>query len=169
MVDSRIKILFPLTSYIVFALTNISIPVVWFRLASPIDKQLSILSWKKRNISWMRKQKRNKRKTKENDVFSQLNLSNVLPLLLIHSELEISKNSKFLQKLNINNWRTTSAKFANLVIIRKRMKYSFKKMIVNTQITLTLFEIFLFEDRSVLWPAQQVTLPERVKLNGMKN
>ena len=69
------------------------------------------------------------------------------------------------QTLNINNERTTTAKSINLDIIRKLIKYSLKKLPVKAIFTLTVFEILLFEGRSVLRPAQRVTGSERVKIS----
>ena len=45
------------------------------------------------------------------------------------------------------------------------IEYSFKKVLVNLQFTVTIFKIFLFEDRSVLWSAQQVTRPKCGKIS----
>ena len=39
----------------------------------------------------------------------------------------------------------------------------------KTVFTLTVFEMLLFESRSILWPAQQVTGKERVKFPVTKN
>ena len=70
------------------------------------------------------------------------------------SVAEKLKNSIFeipiiLQNLNINNWRTTSAKSINLIIITKLIKYSFKNVRVKSMFTIILLEILLFESRSV--------------------
>ena len=50
-------------------------------------------------------------------------------------------------------------------IIRKLIEYSSKIVLVNAKFTLTFFEKLLFEVRSVLAPAQQVTGCERVSIN----
>ena len=67
------------------------------------------------------------------------------------------------QALNINNWRTNEAKSINLHITRKLIKYSLEKFRVKTAFTVTVFEILLFEGRSVLGPAQRVPASERVR------
>ena len=72
---------------------------------------------------------------------------------LIHSVPEKFKNLIFKipifpQTLNINNQRTTSAKSINVNIF-----------------TDTVFEIFVFEIRSVLWAAQRGTGSETVKFS----
>ena len=51
----------------------------------------------------------------------------------------------------------------NLRIIRKLIKYSLKKVLKKTMFTLTVFEILLFEGRSVLEPAQRIPGNKRVK------
>ena len=76
------------------------------------------------------------------------------------SVAEKLKNSIFeipiiLQNLNINNWRTTSAKSINLIIITKLIKYSFKNVRVKAMFTIILLEILLFESRSVLSTRQR--------------
>ena len=67
------------------------------------------------------------------------------------------------QPLNINNWRTNEAKSINLHIISKLIKNSLEKFRVKTVFTATVFEILLFEGRSVLGPAQRVPASERVR------
>ena len=62
------------------------------------------------------------------------------------------------QTLNINNLRTTIAKSVNL-------QYSLKDVRVKAVFTVTVFEILLFEGRSVLSPDQQGTGSKRVKSN----
>ena len=76
------------------------------------------------------------------------------------SVAEKLKNSIFeipiiLQNLNINNWRATSAKSINLIIITKLIKYSFKNVRVKAMFTIILLEILLFESRSVLSTRQR--------------
>ena len=58
------------------------------------------------------------------------------------------------QSLNINNLRTTSA---------KAMKYSLKTVFKKAMLTFTIFEILLFECRSVLSPTQWGTGSDRAK------
>ena len=87
-----------------------------------------------------------------------LNLTLSLPEKLKNSILEMPIIT---QTLNINNFRTTSAKSINQHIIRKLVEYSIKN--VPAMFTLTVFEILLSEGRSVLWPAQLGTGSERVK------
>ena len=84
---------------------------------------------------------------------------------LILSVREKLKNSISIipQTLNINNYRTTSAKSINLDIIRKLIKYSLTNFLVKGMFTNIAFEILLFEGRSILWPAQQITGSKRVK------
>ena len=60
------------------------------------------------------------------------------------------------QTLNINNQITTSTKPINLDIIRKLIEYFLKNMLVKEMFTLTLFEILLFKERSILSPTQWV-------------
>ena len=48
-------------------------------------------------------------------------------------------------------------------IIRKLIKYSFKMVAVQALFTLTVFEVLLFEGRSVLAPARRGTGSKRVK------
>ena len=68
----------------------------------------------------------------------------------------------FLQTLNINNWRTTSTKSINLHFI---IKLVFKEgFFVKAIFTLTVFEILLFEGRSVLALAQWRTGSKRNKI-----
>ena len=67
--------------------------------------------------------------------------------------------------LNINILRTTSAKSSNMHAIRKLIEYSLKNDLVKAILTLNIFEILLSEGRSVLSPAQQGALNERVKIN----
>ena len=76
------------------------------------------------------------------------------------SVLEKLRNSIFeipkFSCLNISNWNTIIAKPINLGIIRKLIKYCFKK-VLKVPFTLTVFEILLFECKSVLLPAQRYT------------
>ena len=72
------------------------------------------------------------------------------------------------QTLNINNWKTARAKSINLDIIRKLIEYSLKNVVEKAMFNLTIFDILLFESRSVLCPAQQVAGSERVNFS-MKN
>ena len=44
----------------------------------------------------------------------------------------------------------------------KLIKYTLKNVLVKAMFTLTVFEILLFEVRSILWPAQRITLSKRV-------
>ena len=56
------------------------------------------------------------------------------------------------QTLNINNLRTKSAKSINLDINRKVIKYYSKKFLEKSIFTLTIFEILMFNSRSILPP-----------------
>ena len=56
------------------------------------------------------------------------------------------------QTLNINTYGTTSAKLIDLDIITKFTKYSSQVVLVKARFTITVFEILLFEGRSVLSP-----------------
>ena len=67
------------------------------------------------------------------------------------------------QTLNINNFKTTSAKSINLHTIRKLIEYSLKNVRVKAIFTLTAFEILLSKGRWVLSTAQKDTESERVK------
>ena len=60
--------------------------------------------------------------------------------------------------------RKTGAKSINLNIIRKIIEYFLKRFFVNA-IFITVFEILLFEGRSVLPPTQRGTGSERVKFS----
>ena len=93
-----------------------------------------------------------------------------MELLLTLSVPEKLKNSVFENpiiptSLNINNWITTSAKSINLHIIRKLIEYFLKNICVKVMFTLTVFEILLFEGRSLLTPAQRGTRSERVQIS----
>ena len=73
---------------------------------------------------------------------------------------EKRKNSIFempmiTQTLNINNLRITSVKSIKMHTIKKLIEYSLKNVIVKAMFTLTVFEILLFEGRSVLPPSQR--------------
>ena len=72
-------------------------------------------------------------------------------------DLRISLNFKHQQLEN------HKCKVYQLEYKRKIIVYSFKEVPLNMQFSLTFFEIFLFQDRSVLWPAQKVIQPARVK------
>ena len=65
---------------------------------------------------------------------------------------------------NMNSLRTTSTKSTNLHTITKLVEYSLENFVVKTMFTLTVFEILLFEGRSVLSPAQRGTKSKRVEL-----
>ena len=54
------------------------------------------------------------------------------------------------QTLNINNWRTTSAKSISLDIIRKLIEYSLKEGVVKAMLALIFSEILLLDARLVL-------------------
>ena len=93
------------------------------------------------------------------------NLNLVLTLSL---QVKLLVNSIFeapiiRQTLNINNWRTTSAKSINLHTIRKAIEYTLKNVLVWTIFTLTIFKILLFEGRSALPTNKRGTASERVK------
>lgn len=69
----------------------------------------------------------------------------------------------FPQTLNINNVRTTtSAKSINLYIIRKLVEYFLKNVRVKSMFTLTVFEMLLFDGRTILSPSQRGAGRERV-------
>ena len=74
---------------------------------------------------------------------------------------EKSKKSIFL--------RPTSAKSINPLTIRKLIEYSLKNIPVKAMFTITVFEILLFEGRSVLSLTQQGTGSERVSVKNQKN
>ena len=61
------------------------------------------------------------------------------------------------QTLSINNQRITSAKSINLDTITKLIEHSFKNEGMKATFALIVFEMFLFEGRSVLLPAQRGT------------
>ena len=69
------------------------------------------------------------------------------------------------QTLNINNLRAASAKSIKMHTIKKLIKYSLKFFSVKAVFTVTVFEILLFEGRSVLSPAQRGTGSEKVKVS----
>ena len=54
------------------------------------------------------------------------------------------------QTLNINNWRTASAKSISLDIIRKLIEYSLKEGVVKAMFALIFSEILLLDARLVL-------------------
>ena len=66
------------------------------------------------------------------------------------------------QTFNVNNLKATNAKSTNLHTIRNLIEYSLKN--VKATFTLTIFEILLFEARSVLSPAQQGTGSEMIQV-----
>ena len=70
------------------------------------------------------------------------------------------------QTLNINSQRTKIAKFINLKIVRKLIKYSFKKVPVKTRLILIVLEILLFESRLTVRLAQRGPGSKRIKLNN---
>ena len=72
------------------------------------------------------------------------------------------------QTLNINNQITTSTKPINLDIIRKLIEYFLKNMLVKEMFTLTLFEILLFKERSILSPTQWVQAVKWFKYSVLK-
>ena len=87
--------------------------------------------------------------------------------VLTFSVPEVLKNSIFMiatipQALNINNYRTASAKSINLDIIRKFIKYSLHKVLVKVTFTFIVFEIVLFKGRSILSLTQWSTGSQRV-------
>ena len=93
--------------------------------------------------------------------------------MLTLSVLEKSKNLIFElliipKTLDTNNLRPTIAKSINLHTIRKLIEYSFKTVIVKATFIVTVFEILLFEARSVLPPSQWDTGSERVKVSVKK-
>ena len=71
---------------------------------------------------------------------------------------------KIKQTLNINNLRTTSAKSVNLHTITKLIEYSLKNVHVKAMLTLTVFEIFLFEVREHYQPPSGISGSEWVKV-----
>ena len=66
--------------------------------------------------------------------------------------------------LNINNLGSSSENFIILDITRKLIKYYFKNASDKAMFTLIVFEISLFEGKSVLWPAQWAAGSARVKI-----
>ena len=100
------------------------------------------------------------------DIFDKRQIVNYILILSVPGKL---KNSDFempiiLQTLNINNLRTTNAKSINLYTIRKLIEYSLKH--VSVKAMFTVFEVFLFEGRSVLSPAQRGTRSARAKISN---
>ena len=99
------------------------------------------------------------------NIFDKRQIVNYILTLSVPEKL---KNSDFempiiLQTLN-NNLRTTSAKSINLYTIRKLIEYSLKH--VSVKAMFTVFEVFLFEVRSVLSPAQRGTRSARAKISN---
>ena len=99
------------------------------------------------------------------NIFDKRQIVNYILTLSVPEKL---KNSDFempiiLQTLN-NNLRTTSAKSINLYTIRKLIEYSLKN--VSVKAMFTVFEVFLFEGRSVLSPAQRGTRSARAKISN---
>ena len=99
------------------------------------------------------------------NIFDKRQIVNYILTLSVPEKL---KNSDFempiiLQTLN-NNLRTTSAKSINLYTIRKLIEYSLKH--VSVKAMFTVFEVFLFEGRSVLSPAQRGTRSARAKISN---
>ena len=97
-------------------------------------------------------------------IYAKILNSFLLPNLSVPEKLE---NSIFEipiipQILHIKNYKTTSVKSMNLDIIRQLKEYPLKTVLVKAMFTLTIFNIILFEGRSILWPAQRVTGNERV-------
>ena len=72
------------------------------------------------------------------------------------------------QILNINNFRTKSAKSINLHTIRNVIQYLFKNVSLKAMLTLTIFDIPLFKGGLVLLPTQESTSSKRVKVS-LKN
>ena len=72
------------------------------------------------------------------------------------------------QILNINNFRTKSAKSINLHTIRNVIQYLFKNVSLKAMLTLTIFDIPLFKGSLVLLPTQESTSSKRVKVS-LKN
>ena len=70
--------------------------------------------------------------------------------------------------LNINNLRTTSVMSTNLHTIRKLIKYSLKNIPAKAAFTLTVFEILLFEGRTVLSPVQGGAGSKRVNTGKLR-
>ena len=70
--------------------------------------------------------------------------------------------------LNINNLRTTSVMSTNLHTIRKLIKYSLKSIPTKAAFTLTVFEILLFEGRTVLSPVQEGAGSKRVNTGKLR-
>ena len=68
------------------------------------------------------------------------------------------------QDLNINNLRTRSGKSINLHIIKKLVDYLLKDVAAKVMFIITVLQILLSEDRSLLWPSQRGTVTERVKV-----
>ena len=73
-----------------------------------------------------------------------------------------------LQTLNINNQRTTSAKYINLQFITKLIKYYSNNVPVMTMFSLTVFKILLLEVGSLLGHAQWFPGSERIKFSVKK-
>ena len=97
-------------------------------------------------------------------IYAKILHSFLLPNLSVPEKLEnsISEIPIIPQILNIKNYKTTSVKSMNLDIIRQLKEYPLKIVFVKAMFTLTIFNIILFEGRSILWPAQRVTGNERV-------
>ena len=73
-----------------------------------------------------------------------------------------------LQTLNINNQRTTSAKYINLQFITKLIKYYSNNVPVMTMFSLTVFKILLLEVGSLLGHAQWFPGSEKIKFSVKK-
>ena len=69
------------------------------------------------------------------------------------------------QTLNMRKQRTTSAASINLDISRKFTKYSLENILIKAVFIVTVFEILLFERRSVFAPAQRGAEGERVNFS----
>ena len=86
--------------------------------------------------------------------------------LVLFNHLKNSTGLSIISKtININNFRTTFTTSINLCTIKKLINYSLQYIPVKAIFTLRIFEILLFEGRSVLSPAQRGTDSEKVKNN----
>ena len=66
------------------------------------------------------------------------------------------------QNLDINNLRNTSSKYVDIKTTRKLIEYYLKSVGIKAMFTITVFEILLLQNRSILLSTQWATASERV-------
>ena len=74
----------------------------------------------------------------------------------------IFKISIIQQNLDINNLRNTSSKYVDIKTTRKLIEYYLKSVGIKAMFTITVFEILLLQNRSILLSTQWATASERV-------